>query len=122
MQYGSLQNSMAGAANRPGEDTHQWQIGDGVTLLRWTDRHAATVIDVSKDGKTITIQYDSVVFAPGSMGTSVQSCDPDPNGAIEIAKFGRAGWRTVNPMTGRYGIKSGSRIIPGRSPYHDPTF
>lgn len=122
MQYGSLQNVMLGEANRPGEDTHQWKIGDGVTLLRYTDREAATVIDVSKDGKTITIQRDHVVFQPGSMGTAVKSCDPDQNGLIEVAKFGRGGWRTVNPTTGRYGMKSGNRIVPGRSPYFDPSF
>lgn len=122
MQYGSLQNKMSGQASQIGEDDYQWSVGDGVTMLHWTDRTAATVINVSDDGKTITIQNDAVTFQPGSMGTIVKSCNPDPNGNISVAKLGKAGWRTVNPQTGRYGIKSGYRIIPGRRPYIDPLF
>lgn len=122
MQYGSFVNAMAGQSGQHGEDTHQWNIGDGVTLLYWTDRKAATVVDVSKDKKTITIQHDSVVFQPGSMGSVVDSYKPDPNGLIEVAKFGRGGWRTVSRETGRYQMKGGNRIIPGRDYYHDPSF
>lgn len=120
--YGSLQNQMAGEANRPGEAEHQWKVGDGATLVMWTDRQAFTVIDVSKDGKTITLQRDKAYFTPGSMGTSVDRYEQDTDGATYVAKHGAAGWRTVNESTGRYGKKAGYRVITGRSEYHDPSF
>lgn len=122
MQYGSTQNKMYGQSNLVGEDTHQWNIGDGVTALYWSDRHAYTVISVSDDDKTISIQRDFVTSTPGSMGASVDSYQHNPDGEIIVCKYGSAGWRTVNPATGRYSSKSGQRIIPGRSEYHDPSF
>lgn len=52
-QTGSLINHIiSGCGNATPE------IGMGVTILGWTDRHAGTILEVSKDGKSITIARD----------------------------------------------------------------
>lgn len=35
------------------------QIAMGATICGWTDRTACTIIDVSANGKTVTIQHDT---------------------------------------------------------------
>jgi hypothetical protein len=49
---GSLVNAiMANSAIQP-------EVGMGATILSWTDRHAATIVEVSKSGKSIVVQED----------------------------------------------------------------
>lgn len=47
-QTGSLINHLySGSADKPP------QVGDGATLLMWTDRHAGTIVEVSPNGKRV---------------------------------------------------------------------
>jgi hypothetical protein len=36
------------------------EVGMGATVVMWSDRHAATIIEVSKDKKSVVIQEDNV--------------------------------------------------------------
>lgn len=49
--FGSLQNKLMAESKQP--DT---EVGMGITLLRWSDRHAYKIIEVSEINKAITIQ------------------------------------------------------------------
>lgn len=68
------------------------QIGDGATILYWSDRRPATIIDISPSGKTVTIQTDKVdIINPNSPNPTFRF-EPDPNGAtlkVRKAKNGR---------------------------------
>lgn len=121
MQYGSLQNKMQGEGPRPGETDFEWTVGAGATTLHWTDRTAHTVVEVVSD-KEIKLRECKAIFKAGSMGTQVERYEEQPDAPLVTAKLGKAGWRTVNPATGRYGVKAGYRVVPGRNAYHDPSF
>ena len=51
---GSLQNRLA-------ENTEQMtpQVGMGVTVFMWSDRHAGTIVGMSESGKTIEFTMDT---------------------------------------------------------------
>jgi hypothetical protein len=105
------------------------EVGDGVTMCLWSDRHAYTVI--ARTAKTLTIQQDKATLDPnfkpewipgGFAGHCTNSEDQewsyerDPNGRIEKCrwseKYGR--WQT--------GSDGSIKIIRGRHEYHDYNF
>ena len=49
-ETGSLMNHMMSSSSR------QPKVGEGATILGWTDRKAYEVISVSKDGKEVVLQ------------------------------------------------------------------
>ena len=49
-ETGSLMNHMMSSSSR------QPKVGEGATVLGWTDRKAYEVISVSKDGKEVVLQ------------------------------------------------------------------
>lgn len=125
MQHGSLQNLLAAKSNSREGGAHlkQWEVGEGMTLIQWTDRHAYTVIDVQGEGEkqVVTIQRD-IATAQGEMARDGYTYERDPKGATEVVRFGDAGWRTVKRSTGRYGKKAGYAVKPGRDEHYDYSF
>lgn len=125
MQYGSFQNQIM--ANTVSGS--KIEVGMGATILMWSDRHAATVIEW--DGKTIVVQSDIAkrVDRNGMSELQDYAYEPDPNGAKYTFKLDRAGgWRAMesDPVTGRpkmaakgggYGLQLGHR-----NHYHDFSF
>ena len=57
MRAGSLQNLMADGARDSGKP----EIGEGGTLVFWTDRQPVTVVEVSATGHKIVVQYDKAI-------------------------------------------------------------
>lgn len=105
-------------------DTRNWSVGDGATLCYWTDRHACTVIRVTRC--TITIQRDTATpdpnwvrdFTPGGfMGHTANDRDltytyaADPTGATYVARLTKRGW-----------MANGLRVVPGRREFYDSNF
>lgn len=96
-------------------------VGQGATVSIGSDCYPATVIEVSKNLRTVTIQMDTYTPAPGYeyFGNQVHEFFPNPDGAIEI-------WTLRNH--GRYakkGSKKGSGFclsLNGRRAYSDPSF
>lgn len=39
----------------------EYKVGDPCTIIYYSDRKAATIIDISKDGKVITVQEDKSI-------------------------------------------------------------
>lgn len=52
---GSLTNYLLSGTNGQPKPV----VGMGATILSWTDRHPATIVEVSKDYKVIAIQRDN---------------------------------------------------------------
>jgi len=58
-------------------------VGSGATLYWWTDRHAATVVEVTTDKTTfVIVQEDSAVRVDsnGMSDSQTWDCTPDPEG------------------------------------------
>jgi hypothetical protein len=115
---GSLVNHLYSRAREPAEI----KVGDGATVLSWTDRHAGTVISVT--AKAIVVQEDTATRTDrDGPFTESQSYSyaPNPNGrewTFKRVPRGRAAgqWREG-------GVTDGQGVIFGhREEYRDPSF
>jgi hypothetical protein len=81
MAYGSLINAISGS-----NPELVPEVGMGATVLYWTDRRAATVIEVSASGRQITVQYDKATRTDNHGMSDAQSYEyeADPNGATRV--------------------------------------
>ena len=70
--------------------------GMGATILRWTDRKAATIIKVTP--KTVTVRYDTVkrTDANGMSESQTYEYAPNPAGVIEVFRMTKRGWRNAS--------------------------
>lgn len=92
------------------------EVGMGATVLSYTDRHAYTIVEVSKSGKTIKIQEDTATRkdANGMSESQDYEFSRNPKGAIYSARFGKKGWKLMG-MT--------SKVLVGvRDFYYDYSF
>lgn len=88
--FGSLNNFMAANAVK-GQPTPV--VGMGVTLLSWTDRYPGTIVEVSKSGKSITIQED---FADRIDSNGMSECQdytyrPNPDAPKVVYRLNKRG-------------------------------
>jgi hypothetical protein len=111
-RYGSLNNLLAASSRAKPEPP---KVGDGATLISWTDRHPATVVWVSESGKTIRLQED---FARRTDKEGMSECqsylyEPNPQAAVLTARLTKRGWKVVK----------GPRVVVGvREKYYDFSF
>lgn len=94
-------------------------IGMGATMLSWSDRRPATVIDFDAQGKWVKVQADNWKRTDKSGMSDCQDYEysPNPNGAIYIYKRARNGRLTNTGTNGGAGI-----IIGHRERYFDFSF
>jgi hypothetical protein len=117
MQYGSLQNLLLGSAVTPREPV----VGDAATIIRWTDRVAATVIAVSANGKTVQVQCDHARRIDDNGMSECQQYEytRDPGGAIGVFTKRKTGGWVAQGAT----IKTGSGLLIGhRDHFYDFSF
>lgn len=120
-QTGSLMNHLMSA---PGGATPE--PGMGATILRWTDRAAATV--TGWDGRILTLQLDRATRtdANGMSDAQAYTYERDPDGMTYTFKRDRkGGWRrcTLNSTTGRWIMESSPGLLLGhRATFHDYSF
>jgi hypothetical protein len=113
MRTGSLVNHLMdmSAENKTAE------VGMGVTLCYWSDRHAATVIEVSKTGHEIKVREDKAIRTDSHGMSDAQSYrfEADENGRVYTA---------TRRKDGSYRVKGGdTRVLLGhRSHYFDYSF
>jgi hypothetical protein len=92
-------------------------IGAGCTVCFYTDRHAATIIDVSATGYKVTVREDKATRTDTNGMSECQNYEyaPDPEGAVHVF---------FRNKTGAYGSrKGGKRLALGdRRAYHDYSF
>lgn len=109
---GSLQNVLYDAATcKPPE------VGDGATVLSWTDRRAATVIAVSPTGHRVTVRFDTATRTDSNGMSDAQSYsfEPNPDGVERTYSRRKDGaYREVG---------GDARVLfGGRDHYHDFSF
>lgn len=123
-ETGSLTNHLYGRAviGQP-----EPVVGMGATLLYWTDRHAATIVQVSLDKKTVFLQEDTAtrIDKNGTSESQDYSFEPNKNAPWKGFRMFKNGWREVtkNDKTGRW-IKCGGAglRIGDRAHYNDYSF
>ncbi len=81
------------------------EVGMGVTVLCWTDRHAGTITHVTP--KTITVQRDKAIRVDknGMSENQEWRFEPDPLGSMGIFRLTKRGWRNA----GGNGLAIGER-------------
>lgn len=105
------------------------EVGDGATLLSWSDRHPATVVAVFKHGKYdfVQIQSDNYrrIDKNGMSEDQVYEYTPNPDGSKSTFRLRNGVWEGVRMNeNGRY-VKTGSdsKVVFGiRERYWDPSF
>ena len=110
MMNGSLINHMM--ASTPANTTVS--VGDGATLVSWTDRTPATVVEVISPRK-IVVQIDEShrIDENGMSDSQKYRFEPNPFGAKYTAVLRKTGWKVVN----------GPNVIVGhRDKYYDYSF
>jgi len=115
-----------------------FEVGDGATYRTYTDYSAYTVIEVSCNGKTITLredkatllngfnsgEEDALKFTPGGFAGHVSGAqrykfEPNPDGRVIKASLRKNGqWvRTGHPTS-----SPGCRVTKGRRQFYDYNF
>lgn len=103
-------------------------VGMGATLLSWTDRNPATVVEVNMEKRYIVVQDDDYtrVDANGMSEAQEYEYTPNPNGFKRIFRKSKKGeWvqHHVNPATNRLVQARGCGLRLGkRDKYHDYSF
>lgn len=112
MRSGSLQNDLLDNARCDAPE-----VGTGATLLRWTDRQAATVIAVSRSGHEVMVQHDKATRTDSNGMSDAQSYEfeRDLNGRTE--KYTRRKDGTYREAGG-----NGRALFGHRAHYHDYSF
>jgi hypothetical protein len=103
------------------DERSRMQVGAPATIQGWSDRHAATVIAISKSGKQISVREDRAIRldSNGLSESQEYRFEPNPNGR-ERRFSKRADGRFVE--VGQP-ARSGSRCYVGyRDEYRDPSF
>ena len=98
------------------------EVGMGATLLGWTDRYAATIIEV--EGTIITVQEDLSERTDGNGASEDQtySHESDPDGMTHHYRLRDGAWEAVqrNERTGRWSRRDGYGLVLGvRQHYYD---
>jgi hypothetical protein len=112
MTAGSLQNVLYNDAT-----CKTPEVGDGATLIRWTDRQAATVVEVSRTGHRVTVQHDHAERTDTNGMSDAQSYafTRNPNGRTEVCTRRRDGSYRLAGSSERV-------LFGGRDHYHDFSF
>lgn len=114
-QGGSFNNRLAEACQMPAPE-----VGMGATIMSYTDRHAATIVEVSACGTRIAVIEDIAKRTDGGGMSESQSYEYSP-GNGEKQYFSRRS----NGMWIRVGseARNGTAIAIGyRDSYHDYSF
>ena len=102
------------------------EVGMGATICYWSDRTAATVIEVVKPGRVVVIQEDTAIRTDDNgMSESQRYCYVrNPEGHKHTVRLLKKGWRVLegkDEETGRN--RYGSGVVFGvRRQYHDFSF
>ena len=104
------------------------EIGMGATLLSWSDRHPATIIDIFTKGKFtyIKVQDDDAkrIDTNGISESQDYEYTRNPDGAIRFFRFKNDVWESVyiDPDTNRFKKGVGSVMLGMRQEYYDFSF
>lgn len=104
------------------------EVGMGATLLAWTDRYPATIIEVLNEGKMVRVQEDSAVRVDVNGMSESQTYEFTANPAGRVVTFRQRAngmWQEVffNAETKRWNKVDGLGLrIGSRAKYYDFSF
>lgn len=106
------------------------KVGMGCTILKWSDRDAATIFRVFQVGKATIVEtrddHSRVIAGSGHDGSAEYEHKIDVNGSRRYFRRGDDGmWHSVrfNEATKRWGKCTGPGLrIGARDSYRDPSF
>ena len=106
----SVQNYLLSGTN--GAPTPE--VGMGATILAWSDRHAATIVKVTKT--QVHVQRDKVIRVDTNGMSEMQTYryEPDPEASVEVFRLTKKGYRATG---GGFALRIGDR-----QHYHDYNF
>tara|TARA_R110000751_G_scaffold48895_9_gene108644 strand:+ start:9182 stop:9502 length:321 start_codon:yes stop_codon:yes gene_type:complete len=92
-------------------------VGEGATVIHFSDRTGATVIAVSPSGKTITVQEDTATRTDDHGMSDMQHY------TFERYEEGRT-WKATLRKDGRYRVCNSTQLVGvgNRSTYYDYSF
>jgi hypothetical protein len=97
-------------------------VGEGATILGWTDRHAGTVIEVRADGSFV-VQEDTVQRVDSNGMSEMQTYEYTPNPAGLTHVFAPVKRGRAKGQLRERGSKDGNGVLLGRRDhYHDFSF
>jgi len=115
MQFGSFFNGLY--ANAKG--TPEPAVGMGATMLYWSDRHAATIVEVK--GKVVVVQQDHAKRVDGNGMSDSQAYEYAPNPAAPKVAFSLR--KDGQYVQVGHDMKSGTALLIGdRREYYDFSF
>lgn len=108
-ETGSLVNHIY--ARSPGTPV----VGEGATVIMWSDRRPGTVVAISASGKTVIVREDSYRRVDGNGVSESQEYEisPDPKGYVYTFRATKRGWRSKEG----FGVTFGHR-----NAYYDYNF
>lgn len=69
-------------------------VGNGATIMHYTDRDCAEVIEVSKDGKTCVIEHlDAIADTTKELGCGHQNWILKPTGRFDTITYRNGSWK-----------------------------
>jgi hypothetical protein len=105
------------------------EVGMGATILGWTDRHPATIVEVSKDRGAVLLKVQEDDYRRldknGMSECQQYLYSPNPNGRVHHYRQDKSGrWVEVefNEETKRWNKRGGGLRIGEREKYHDFSF
>lgn len=123
MQTGSLVNHMY---SRMTIGAPEPEVGMGVTMLGWTDRHAGTIVEVNNKKRYIAVTEDHAkrIDNNGISESQEYEYTPDFNGyRIYYRKDRKGEWRMCfYNENKRLVFGRGGLIVGHREKYHDYSF
>lgn len=109
---GSLVNRLMEQSKQP-----QPEIGMGVTICMWSDRHAGTIVGMSRSGHRLAVQEDTATMIGGSAMSESQEYRYERNPDARIQVFTRRKDGSYRELGGSTGL-----LLGYREEYRDPTF
>lgn len=110
-ETGSVMNHLmsAGSGKAP-------TVGDGATVLGWTDRTAGTIVAVSPSGKSFTVREDHAIRTDANGMSECQQYrfEPNPEGRTHEFRLTKLGWKVPGSRRG-----GASVLIGERAHYYD---
>ena len=104
------------------------QVGDGVTINMWSDRHAGTVVFVSKSGREVHVQQDNAKRTDKNGMSESQSYEYERNPNGRVTKYTlrtSKDWKGethYHYVTKGCSLKDGDKLTKGRREYFDYSF
>lgn len=88
-------------------------VGMGATICCWTDRHAGTIVKVTRCQVHVQLDVATRTDSNGMSECQTYSYSPNPNGGVTVFRKTKRGWRSKNG----YGL-----LIGSRREYYDYSF